>query len=385
MKALVAASRTGRRLRQVSPATHLLPLANRPILGHVLDELAASDITDVVLVVGDHATEIRRVLGGGSLFGVAASYLHQPASRGLAEDVLAAQHLLHDDGFVVHEGHTVTLGTLPTMVKEFRVTRPEALVLTAGPASASESGFVYVDDDGAVRRVEDGRHRPGPLAVPLMGVYAFSPVVLQALHSLRPTWDRRLETTDALRWLIERGYAVRAHACQGYAAQVTQVGDLLAANATILETLGGTVEGDVDPASVLNGPVVVGGNARVVRSRVNGPAVIGPDSVVVDCVLGPYTSLGPDCAVLDAGVSRSVLLPGARIRAARIRDSVVGGDALVEGYGKAAALRLVVGDRAQLLLERPSSEDADTQATGTRTTGAQTAGIRTPAAFEEHA
>jgi glucose-1-phosphate thymidylyltransferase len=275
----------------------------------------------VVLVAGTAETRPHR----------ARQVLHQPASRGLVDDILAARHLLHDDGFVLHDARTVTLGSLGPLVKEYGRTRPEALILTGRASFAQEAGFVYADDDGMVYRVEGLRHRPGPLARPMTGVLACSPLLFQALHSVRPGWDRRLEPTDALQWLVERGYAVRAQASVGFATQVNTIDDLLAANAAVLDQPAlHAIDGEVDAESVVSGAVTVNPGARIARSRIRGPAVVGPDVVVTGSALGPHTSLGAGCSVHDADISRSIVLPGASIRAVRVRDSVVGGDAQVE-------------------------------------------------------
>jgi glucose-1-phosphate thymidylyltransferase len=68
MKAIIPVAGVGRRLR---PHTHTQPkalmhVAGRPILGHILDELVAIGIDEVVLVVGHLGEKIEEFVRTGT-------------------------------------------------------------------------------------------------------------------------------------------------------------------------------------------------------------------------------------------------------------------------------------------------------------------------------
>jgi glucose-1-phosphate thymidylyltransferase len=72
MRALVLAGGQGSRLR---PLTHtnskqLIPIANQPILFHVLRSVRDAGITEVGIIVGQTAEEVRAAVGDGSAFGL---------------------------------------------------------------------------------------------------------------------------------------------------------------------------------------------------------------------------------------------------------------------------------------------------------------------------
>lgn len=62
MKALVLAGGSGTRLRPLThtSAKQLVPVANKPILFYVLEGIADAGVTDVGVIVGETADEIRK-------------------------------------------------------------------------------------------------------------------------------------------------------------------------------------------------------------------------------------------------------------------------------------------------------------------------------------
>jgi len=69
MKGLVLAGGTGTRLRPLtySGAKQLVPVANRPILFYVLDNLAEANVHDIVVIVSpETGREVQAALGDGS-------------------------------------------------------------------------------------------------------------------------------------------------------------------------------------------------------------------------------------------------------------------------------------------------------------------------------
>ena len=82
MKGLILAGGSGRRLRPITHTTakQLVPIANKPILHYVIEDLIGVGITDLGIVVGDTSEEIEKSVGNGSQ-SVSYTHLTLPTNR----------------------------------------------------------------------------------------------------------------------------------------------------------------------------------------------------------------------------------------------------------------------------------------------------------------
>ena len=87
MECVVLAAGEGKRMRPLTAKRPkvMLPLANRPMMEHLI--LAARDagITEFIFVVGYGEREIRGHFGDGSGFGIHIKYASQRQQRGTAD------------------------------------------------------------------------------------------------------------------------------------------------------------------------------------------------------------------------------------------------------------------------------------------------------------
>ncbi|MER6118064.1 glucose-1-phosphate thymidylyltransferase [Streptomyces sp. NPDC001743] len=353
MKALVLAGGTGSRLR---PFTHsgtkqLLPIANKPVLFYGLESIAAAGITEVGLVVGDYADDIRRAVGaGGCAFGLDITYISQSRPLGLAHAVSLARDFLGDDDFLVYLGDNYLEDGVRDFVAHATLHPAAARLLVTSVPDPSAFGVAEVEDTGRVTRVEEKPACPrSDLA--LIGVYAFSPALHEAVRAIRPSARGELEITHAIQWLIADGQDVRAETTSSVWRDTGSVDDMLEVNRHVLDGLSGRLDGKVDPDSVVVGRVVLGEGAVVRGSRIIGPVLIGPGSVISNAFIGPYTSIGAACRVHDSSIETSVLLDRAAVECAgRIERSFIGRDAVVSAPRFPYAHRLVLGDHSKVQL-----------------------------------
>ncbi|MFG2718551.1 glucose-1-phosphate thymidylyltransferase [Streptomyces sp. NPDC048416] len=351
MKALVLSGGSGTRLRPFtySMPKQLMPIANRPVLEHVLENIRELGVSEVGIVVGDRATEIAAVLGDGSRFGLELTYIRQEKPLGLAHCVTIARDFLGEDDFVMYLGDNMLPDGVQEIAREFAARRPTAQVVVRRVADPRAFGVAEVAPDGRVTRLVEKPERPNS-DLALTGVYFLTPLIHQAIDRITPSARGELEITDALQWLISYGATVLAREYTGYWKDTGCVEDVLDCNRELLGDLKGSVTGLVDAESELVGPVVVEAGARVVRSRIVGPAIVGAGSHVVDSQVGPYTSIGRDCRLLDAALEGSIMLDGASVsRVPALRGSLIGRAAAVTSADVGSAHgRLVVGDHTHV-------------------------------------
>src|SRR3954452_14040992 len=133
MKGLILAGGAGTRLRPIThtSAKQLVPIANKPILFYVVEQMAGAGIKDIGVVVSDDdsGAEIQAALGDGSQFGVELTYIEQDAPRGLAHCVLIARDFLGDHDFVMYLGDNMLQQNLKEFVDRFQALRSRQLEL----------------------------------------------------------------------------------------------------------------------------------------------------------------------------------------------------------------------------------------------------------------
>jgi glucose-1-phosphate thymidylyltransferase len=351
VKALVLSGGAGTRLRPIThtSAKQLVPVANKPVLFYGLEAIAEAGITEVGVIVGDTAQEIREAVGDGSRFGISVTYLQQEAPLGLAHAVLIAREFLGDDDFVMYLGDNFIVGGISGLVEGFRADRPDAQILLTKVPNPTAFGVAELDTAGRVMRLEEKPKEPrSDLA--LVGVYLFTPAVHEAVRAIKPSWRGELEITHAIQWLIDTGRDVRSTTISGYWKDTGNVTDMLEVNRSVLETVERRIDGTIDDDSEIIGRVVVERGAKVTGSRIVGPVVIGANTVIVDSYVGPFTSISADCRIEDSEIEYSIVLRDSSVSGVRrVEASLIGRNVEVTpAPRKPAAHRLVLGDHSKV-------------------------------------
>ena len=349
MRALVLSGGEGSRLRPITHtnAKQLIPVAGRPILFHALEAIRDAGITEVGIVVGATAEEVRAAVGDGSAWGLRVTYVPQAAPLGLAHAVLAAQSFVAGQPFLMYLGDNVLLEGVSRFVEEFERVRPDAQIFLARVPEPERFGVAVLEGDRVVKLAEKPKEHLSDLA--LVGVYLFDDSILEAAAAIEPSGRGELEITDAIQWLIDHGKTVRAQMVSGWWKDTGKPEDLLEANRMMLSGLASDVQGEVDAASTLGGTVILGSGAKVIRSSITGPVAIGPDSVIEDSRVGPEVSIERDCRVTRSSLEDSIVMEGCVIAdVLGLTGSILGKNVEVRHSGAVGARRLVVGDQSKV-------------------------------------
>lgn len=351
MKALVLAGGAGTRLRPIThtSAKQLVPVANKPVLFYGLEAIRDAGVTDVGIIVGDTAEEIRAAVGDGSELGIRATYIPQDAPLGLAHCVLIAQDFLGDEDFIMYLGDNFIIGGIAELVAEFRAGTYDAQILLTKVDNPSQFGVAELGADGRVTTLVEKPLEPrSDLA--LVGVYMFRKGIHDAVRGIKPSPRGELEITDAIQWLIDEGRDVRPHMVTGYWKDTGRLEDMLECNRKVLEGLEPSLRGTVDEESILVGRVVIEEGASIVRSTVRGPAIIGRGTTVTDTYIGPFTSIYHSCTIASTEIEHSIILESSIIRGvSRIEDSLIGKEVEVTpSKALPRAHRLMLGDHSKV-------------------------------------
>ncbi len=351
MKALILSGGRGTRLRPIThtSAKQLVPIANKPILFYALEAMAEAKIHEVGVVVGDTKREIQEAVGDGARWGLHVTYIEQEEPLGLAHAVKIAGSFLGNEPFVMYLGDNLLKDGIRSLVEEFMRLRPNSQILLARVRDPQRFGVAELRDGRVVSLEEKPAHPKSDLA--LVGVYMFDKTIFEAVHAIKPSQRGELEITDAIQYLIDKGYRVHPHIISGWWKDTGKLEDMLEANRIMLEAITSRVEGEVDEASQLIGKVVVEQGAKIVASTIRGPVIIGRCSRIINSYIGPFTSVYHDTLVQNSEIEHSIILDHSRISdiGGRLEDSLIGKNVEVfRSDGKPKAYRLMLGDSSQV-------------------------------------
>ena len=220
--AVVPVAGRGTRLRPATRALpkEMLPVGGKPVVQHVVEELAANGIERVLFVTAPGKEAIEEHFVGETAALTFASVI-QPAPRGLGDAILQAEGRTGDAPFAVALGDSI-LGTRehPDVVARLAAALCEhgaacAIAVRDVPrAHTGRYGIVVTDGDGEITRVTAIAEKPDPAVAPstlaVSARYVMTAAIFAALRAVDVGRDGELELTDAIDALVAGGAPVVA-------------------------------------------------------------------------------------------------------------------------------------------------------------------------------
>jgi len=351
MKGLILSGGKGTRLYPLTytSAKQLVPIANKPVLFRVIETLRDAGITDIGIVVGDTAAEIKNAVGQGRRWGTRMTYIPQEAPLGLAHAVKISRDFLGDDRFVMFLGDNVIQGGIANLIRQFAESDWNCQIVLTPVAEPQHYGVAELDNGRIVRLIEKPKDPPSNLA--LVGIYMFDHNVFEAVNAITPSWRGELEITDAIQYLVNKGYRVHPYIHRGWWIDTGKPIDMLEANNRVLDELDHHLDGYIDRDSQLNGKVTVEKGAEVINSVIRGPAIIGEHTRIVNSYIGPFTSIYHHVLVENSEIEHSIVLENTKIVDIpyRIEDSLIGRNVeIVRSPIKPKAYKMTLGDHSKV-------------------------------------
>lgn len=226
-----------------SQPKEMLPVARKPIVQYVVEELVANAVEEVLFVTGrdknsienhfDHDPELMRLLNHGNRHDLLRElrfeelqahfyYTRQRFQRGLGDAVLCGESFASERPFVVALGDSI-LGLhanskLVARMAELFESRHASCVIAVEevpPEQVSHYGIVKpADGDGECFRVSDLVEKPKPEEASsnfaIAGRYIFSPLIFDLIRRVEPDARGEIQLTNAIRLMCEEGKRVLA-------------------------------------------------------------------------------------------------------------------------------------------------------------------------------
>ena len=297
----------------------MLPLANRPMMEHVIRLLKEHGFDDIVVTLAFMPHAIRTYFGDGSEFGVNLSYATEESPLGTAGSVRNARDKL-DEPFLVISGDVLTDIDLSAIVAFHEERGALATIGLKAMDNPLDFGIVIIKDDGTIDRFLE-KPTWGQVFSDTVntGIYVLQPEIFEHVPEGKVDWSE-----DVFPALLAAGKPLYGFVAEGYWEDVGTLDAYVEAHHDVLD---GKVEIDVAGFRLSEG-VWLGEGAEVdPGAKLDGPVVIGDYCRVEEGAhLAQYTVLGSNVRVGDhAYLERSIVHDNGYVGpSTRLRGTVVG-------------------------------------------------------------
>ncbi len=323
MRALIPVAGVGTRLR---PHTYSLPkvllnVGGKPIVGHIVDDLIALGIKDILVVVGYMGEMVEEYLRS-HYKKVNFKFIYQEERLGLGHAThVALEGEESDEPLLIILGDTVfdvdlrpLLNSEHSSIGVKRVEDPRRF------------GVAETEGNRVTKLIEKPDNPTSNLAV--VGLYYIkSPLALDA--AIRETIDKNIKTkneyqlTDALQIMMDRGETIEYFEIDGW-YDCGKPETLLSTNRHLLD------------------------KTRHFKKRDNvviiPPVYIADDAKISNSVIGPHATIDSEVEVVDSLIRDSIIGAGASIQNSLLEGSIVGQNAQLKGSFK----RVNAGDSTEI-------------------------------------
>jgi mannose-1-phosphate guanylyltransferase/phosphomannomutase len=342
VKAVIMAGGEGTRLRPLTSnqPKPMMPLANRPMMEHIIGLLKEHGFEDIVVTVAFLANTIRNYFGDGSEFGVRMVYATEETPLGTAGSVRNAMEELKDERFLVISGDVLTDIDLSAIVKFHEEKGAMATIGLKAMENPLEFGIVITREDGSIERFLE-KPTWGQVFSDTIntGIYVLEPAIFDYIPEGQPVDF----SSEVFPQLLDDEKPLFGYVADGYWEDVGTLEAYVKAHQDVLDRkveveldgfeLGHGVwlgEGaEVDPAAKVEGPAVIGDYCRVqagahVREYtvLGSNVLVGPDAYLERSIVHDNAYLGSGVRLRGAVVGRSTDLR----KGARLEEGVVLGD-----------------------------------------------------------
>jgi UDP-N-acetylglucosamine diphosphorylase/glucosamine-1-phosphate N-acetyltransferase len=325
MKAVILAAGEGLRCRPLTltRSKAMIPVANKPLIEHIINAIAENGIKEIILVVGYKKERIMDYFGDGFEFGVKISYVFQDAQLGTAHAVDQAKEYIDSDFIVLNGDNLIDTGTISDLLAG---KKGEATLLAVEREETSGYGVV-IPEEGRVKKLLE---KPKEVISHLInaGVYAFSPEIFDEIEQTPLSETGEYAITETIQQMITKGKSVSLVESRSLWLDSIHSWDFLKANAVLLERNWQDLRGTVEKGAIIKGNVIAGENT-IIRAGcyIIGPVVIGKNcDIGPNTVILPSTVIGNNSTILSSvEIHNSILMNDVRVGCnSYISDSIIG-------------------------------------------------------------
>ncbi|MFP4368913.1 MAG: sugar phosphate nucleotidyltransferase [Candidatus Kapaibacterium sp.] len=309
-KAVIMAGGFGTRLRPLTMniPKPMVPIANVPMMGHIVNLLKNHNIRDIVSLLYFQPEAITGHFEDGSKFGINMNYVLAQADYGTAGSVKNAHEYLNDR-FIIISGDVLTDFDISKALKFHEEKGSKATILLTRVTNPLAYGIVITDEEGRITRFLEKPSWGQVFSDTInTGIYILEPEVLDMIP-FREEFDF---SKDLFPMILDRKMPLYGFVAEGY---WRDVGNLTEYQTGQYDALRGNLSLIVNGKQ--NGDYIISSTANIApTAQMEDVVIIGDDTVIGDnvylrdCVIGNNVKIGR----------------GARLNGVTIWDNAVIGD-----------------------------------------------------------
>ncbi|MCH2042544.1 MAG: NTP transferase domain-containing protein [Saprospiraceae bacterium] len=328
MKAIIPVAGAGTRLR---PHTYtrpkpLIPVAGKPIISFIIDQLVEIGVQEFILVIGYLGDKIKQYIETRHK-DLDIKFVYQDDRLGLGHAVWVARETFqHSEEILIALGDTIFETNLNVFLEQ-----ENSCIAVQKVSDPRNFGVVEFDQDNYIKRViEKPRIPKSNMAI--VGVYKIKEVdlLIESLDYIIKNDIRTLgeyQLTDALMRMIEQGTRLTAHRVNNW-FDCGRKEILLDTNAMLLKRLGyNTKPKPTYPNTIIIEPVHIGEGCEIKNS-----------------IIGPNVTIGNNSKIGSSIIRNSIIGNYSTIEDVLLQKSVIGSDAAIRG----ASQSLNIGDNTEI-------------------------------------
>jgi len=276
MQAVILAAGEGMRVRPLTRGRPkaLIPVANRPIIGYVIDALVKNGIRDIIVVVGYRKEQVTRYL---NQLDVPVTVVVQDKQLGTAHALRCAQPKITGNFLLLPGDNYIDPGSIA------RIIDTENAMLIREHPYPSNFGVVLLHGGNVTQILEKPEQAPSFMVS--TGIFSLTPSFFDYM--------RENDITDAVTLMLEDGKTLHGIVADDWQDAIYPW-DLLKMNARLLPLIQPAREGTISRNATIIGPVRIGKGSTIGPNTViTGPVIIGEDCEIgANCCIMPDTSIG---------------------------------------------------------------------------------------------
>lgn len=327
-QAVILAAGKGTRMKsKLHKVLH--PVCGKPMIQHVIDNIKASGVTEIVTVVGYGAEEVKRVLQSETAFSMQTEQLGTAHAVRMAEDILKDK----TGTTIVICGDTplISVETLEQFIHHHETTGAKATILTAKTNHPFGYGRIVRNEHGSVERIveeKDANIEEKLINEISSGTFCFDNTLLfELLHEVdNDNAQGEYYLPDVIKLLVARGELVEAYVTEDF-DETLGINDRY--NLAIAEKI---MKLRINREHLLNGVTIVDPENTYIGADVQ----IGADTIIEPgvmlkgkTIIGENVFIGAHSIITDSEIKQ-----GASIKQSVITESFVDEETTVGPYAQ---------------------------------------------------